>query len=191
MLALLAQEAVLNHQDKYAACNIDTFYILCLATFGFRHIVISGVMRDPMRRRAALDRYPSERALCLADANRYGEEMSVGEVVDVIAAKLQEATMQGNRRPYGTGMLVAGFLPSDMEGPREALYKGMCEGGNDSPSPVLYRIEPSGAYTMWKACAIGRVSGEYEAADLWPRCLPKSEEELPHANTVSVIVSLH
>jgi 20S proteasome alpha/beta subunit len=84
--------------------------------------------------------------------------MSVGEVVDVIAAKLQEATMQGNRRPYGTGMLVAGFLPSDMEGPREALYKGMCEGGNDSPSPVLYRIEPSGAYTMWKACAIGRVS---------------------------------
>lgn len=66
--------------------------------------------------------------------------------MDVIAGKLQEATMQGSKRPYGTSILLAGFTRPGY--------------GCADVAPLLYRLEPSGAYSLWKACAIGKVRGD-------------------------------
>ena len=92
--------------------------------------------------------------------NRFGEHIPMGELVEVVAGKQQEATMQGSKRPYGSSILVAGLLP-DLRGPASIPSSSS---SSDSGSwrregvlyPRIYRTDPSGAYTLWKACALGR-----------------------------------
>lgn len=71
----------------------------------------------------------------------------MAEVVEIIAAKQQEATMQGRRRPYGSSILIAGLLE---ETPDPATKS------NKQLFPRIYKTDPSGTFTLWKACAVGR-----------------------------------
>lgn len=83
---------------------------------------------------------------------RFGDEedMPLGEVVEGVAARQQEATMQGTKRPFGASLLVAGLVPASSS----SLD---CTGGRRFV-PRIYRTDPSGAYTLWRACAVGQVS---------------------------------
>lgn len=78
-----------------------------------------------------------------------GEEMALGEVAEGVATRQQEATMQGNKRPFGASVLVAGLVPSS-----DNAEGGL---GRRLFVPRIYRTDPSGAYTLWRACAIGQV----------------------------------
>ncbi|KAF8817721.1 putative proteasome subunit alpha2, protease of the acylase family and NTN hydrolase fold [Cardiosporidium cionae] len=64
-----------------------------------------------------------------------GEDIPVGQLVQRIAATMQEFTQSGGVRPFGLSLLVAGY---------------------DDCGPQLYQVDPSGAYFGWKASAIGR-----------------------------------
>jgi proteasome alpha subunit len=78
---------------------------------------------------------------------RFGEDPNVADVVEVIAGRQQEATTQGSTRPFGSSILVAGLTP----------------GQAGTLAPTLYRADPSGTYTLWKAVAIGQVRGVFRA----------------------------
>ena len=67
----------------------------------------------------------------------------IGTVVSEMAMVMQEHTQMGGVRPFGVALLVASVEVD--EGAR------------------LYRLEPSGNYAAWKACAIGKSSAEAEA----------------------------
>lgn len=81
-----------------------------------------------------------------------GEEMALGEVAEGVATRQQEATMQGNKRPFGASVLVAGLVPSS-----DNAEGGQRGRGRRLFVPRIYRTDPSGAYTLWRACAIGQV----------------------------------
>lgn len=66
----------------------------------------------------------------------------IGTLVSEMAMVMQEYTQMGGVRPFGVALLVASVEP----------------GGTR-----LYRLEPSGSYSAWKACAIGKGSAEAEA----------------------------
>ncbi len=85
-----------------------------------------------------------------------GEEMALGEVCEGVATRQQEATMQGSKRPFGSSILVAGLVPSSSSGVEGTAGKGRAK--RASWVPRIYRTDPSGAYTLWRACAIGMVS---------------------------------
>lgn len=63
-------------------------------------------------------------------------------LVSEMAIAMQEYTQMGGVRPFGVALLVASV---EVDGTR------------------LYRLEPSGSYSAWKACAIGKGSAEAEA----------------------------
>ncbi|KAL7542405.1 hypothetical protein ACHAXR_013408 [Thalassiosira sp. AJA248-18] len=63
----------------------------------------------------------------------YGEEISVEELLEGLAEKVQEMTMKPGSRPFGSALLV-GCLGSD------------CGHGNSRPT--MYRVDPSGAVVM-------------------------------------------
>eukprot|EP00920_Eleutheroschizon_duboscqi_P018911 GHVT01044979.1.p1 GENE.GHVT01044979.1~~GHVT01044979.1.p1 ORF type:complete len:237 (+),score=29.01 GHVT01044979.1:315-1025(+) len=65
----------------------------------------------------------------------YKDEMPVAQLVQDVAAVMQEYTQSGGVRPFGVSLLIAGF---------------------DDYGPQLYQVDPSGAYFGWKASAIGR-----------------------------------
>lgn len=66
----------------------------------------------------------------------YKTEMPVNQLVQDIAAVMQEYTQSGGVRPFGVSLLVAGY---------DAEY-----------GPQLYQVDPSGSFFGWKASAIGR-----------------------------------
>ncbi|KFH06291.1 putative proteasome subunit alpha2, protease of the acylase family and NTN hydrolase fold, partial [Toxoplasma gondii MAS] len=65
----------------------------------------------------------------------YNSPISVSQLVQDVAAVMQEYTQSGGVRPFGLSLLVAGY---------------------DEYGPQLYQVDPSGAYFGWKASAIGR-----------------------------------
>jgi len=114
----------------------------------------------------------------LEHENRFGEHIPLGELVEVVAGKQQEATMQGSKRPYGSSILVAGLLP-DLQGPA-SIPSGSSSSSSSSSNrrregvlfPRIYRTDPSGAYTLWKACALGQ-GAEKVMAMLEEKYLPE------------------
>ena len=74
------------------------------------------------------------RVECLNHRFNYGHPMITGRLVGQVATKHQERTMSGSSRPYGVGLLVAGY---------------------DRNGPHLYETDPSGLYTEYHAIAIG------------------------------------
>ncbi|KAL9187845.1 hypothetical protein ACHAXT_006223 [Thalassiosira profunda] len=61
----------------------------------------------------------------------YGEEITVEELLEGLAEKVQEMTMRAGSRPYGCALLVG------------------CLGGEDgSDGPAMYRVDPSGAVVL-------------------------------------------
>lgn len=65
----------------------------------------------------------------------YGEPIPTVQLVQRVAAIMQEYTQSGGVRPFGVSLLVAGF---------------------DDGKPALYQCDPSGAYFAWKATAMGK-----------------------------------
>lgn len=71
---------------------------------------------------------------CLNYRFSHGHAMVTGRLVGQVASKHQERTMSASSRPYGVGLLVAGY---------------------DRNGPHLYETDPSGLYTEYRAIAIG------------------------------------
>ena len=65
----------------------------------------------------------------------YHESIPVPQLVQKVAAVMQEYTQSGGVRPFGVSLLIAGF---------------------DEDRPYLYQCDPSGAYFAWKATAMGK-----------------------------------
>lgn len=73
---------------------------------------------------------------CQQYAFDYDQRPTVNYVAKYVANVKQEYTQVGGRRPFGILSLLIGFDQSKM--------------------PMLYLMEPSGSYSLWKAKAIGR-----------------------------------
>lgn len=71
-----------------------------------------------------------------------GAVVPVSTLVSEVALVMQEYTQMAGVRPFGVALLVA-----------------TVEAGGTR----LYRLEPSGSFSAWKACAIGKGSTEAEA----------------------------
>lgn len=74
------------------------------------------------------------RGACLNHKYVYGSAMQTERLITQIADKHQRATQSYVRRPYGIGLLVAGY---------------------DRTGSHLFQTDPSGNYYEWKAMAIG------------------------------------
>ena len=72
---------------------------------------------------------------CLKYDQVYRDQISVRMLSKSIAELMQEYTQAGGRRPFGISLLIAGV---DEDGPR------------------LYKVEPSGEWNSFKACAVGK-----------------------------------
>lgn len=91
-------------------------------------IAVSGLIPDA---RSLMSYMRSE---CLNYKYAYDSPMVTGRLVAQVADKHQKCTQSYVRRPYGVGLLVAGY---------------------DESGPHLYETRPDGAYVEWKAVAIG------------------------------------
>jgi 20S proteasome subunit alpha 2 len=65
----------------------------------------------------------------------YGEPIPTTQLVQKVAAVVQEYTQSGGVRPFGVSLLIAGW---------------------DESRPYLFQCDPSGAYFAWKATALGK-----------------------------------
>lgn len=65
----------------------------------------------------------------------YHESIPTVQLVQRVAAIMQEYTQSGGVRPFGVSLLVIGF---------------------ENDKPALYQCDPSGAYFAWKATAMGK-----------------------------------
>jgi len=72
----------------------------------------------------------------------YSEPIPTAQLVQRVAAVMQEYTQSGGVRPFGVSLLIAGW---DAEG-----------GENGTGQPLLFQCDPSGAYFAWKATAMGK-----------------------------------
>ncbi|KAI8469700.1 MAG: nucleophile aminohydrolase [Monoraphidium minutum] len=113
-------------------------------------IAISGLTADGR----VLCRYM--RNECLNHRYVYESPMPVGRLVRQVADKHQVCTQRSWKRPYGVGLLVAGF---------------------DARGPHLYNTCPSGNYYEYKAMAMGARS---QASKTY---LEKHYESFPGAST--------
>jgi len=64
----------------------------------------------------------------------YGSDMPIARLVDAVGTKLQTPTQMYTRRPFGVGLLIAGF---------------------DKLGPHIYQTDPSANYYSCKAMSIG------------------------------------
>lgn len=65
----------------------------------------------------------------------YEEPIPTAQLVQRVAAVMQEYTQSGGVRPFGVSLLVCGW---------------------DEGKPYLFQCDPSGAYFAWKATAMGK-----------------------------------
>ncbi|KAI5928034.1 proteasome A-type and B-type [Camillea tinctor] len=96
----------------------------------------------------------------------YNEYPPTRILVQDVAREMQEATQSGGVRPYGVSLLVAGWDEGVMPDVESAVQGGGEVEGEKKPSgktggilkggPMLYQVDPSGAYYPWKATAIGK-----------------------------------
>lgn len=75
---------------------------------------------------------------CQSHRLTFEEPATVEHIARFIAETQQKFTQRGGRRPFGLSTLIAGFDPNG--------------------APRLFQTDPSGTYTEWKACAVGRSS---------------------------------
>lgn len=65
----------------------------------------------------------------------YSEPIPTVQLVQRVAAVMQEYTQSGGVRPFGVSLLICGW---------------------DNDRPYLFQCDPSGAYFAWKATAMGK-----------------------------------
>ena len=65
----------------------------------------------------------------------YDQAPTINYIAKFIAKTKQRYTQVGGRRPFGLSSLIIGY--------------------DQAKEPTLYLTEPSGSYSLWKACAIG------------------------------------
>lgn len=70
----------------------------------------------------------------------YGEEISLEELLEALAEKVQEMTMKAGCRPYGCALLVACLGSENVD-----------EVENNGGGPTIYRIDPSGSVELLNA----------------------------------------
>jgi 20S proteasome subunit alpha 4 len=75
---------------------------------------------------------------CQSYRYNYEEKPSVTYVAKHIAKIKQSFTQKGGVRPYGISSFIIGY--------------------DQTSEPMLYMTEPSGAYSLWKACVVGKTS---------------------------------
>ncbi|KAI2642220.1 proteasome subunit alpha type-2 [Xylaria nigripes] len=91
----------------------------------------------------------------------YNEYPPTRILVQDVARVMQEATQSGGVRPYGVSLLVAGWDEGIMPDGQAAVEGEVKKptgktGGILKGGPMLYQVDPSGAYYPWKATAIGK-----------------------------------
>ena len=74
------------------------------------------------------------RSACLNHKFVYDSGLQTERLVTAVADRHQRATQSYVRRPYGVGLLVAGV---------------------DATGPHLFQTDPSGAFSEWRAAALG------------------------------------
>jgi 20S proteasome subunit alpha 2 len=67
----------------------------------------------------------------------YREPIPTAQLVQRVAALMQEYTQSGGVRPFGVSLLICGW---------------------DDGKPTLFQCDPSGAYFAWKATAMGKTA---------------------------------
>jgi 20S proteasome subunit alpha 2 len=67
----------------------------------------------------------------------YREPIPTAQLVQRVAALMQEYTQSGGVRPFGVSLLICGW---------------------DDEKPSLFQCDPSGAYFAWKATAMGKTA---------------------------------
>ncbi|PAA81234.1 hypothetical protein BOX15_Mlig012640g3, partial [Macrostomum lignano] len=67
----------------------------------------------------------------------YGEAIPPEQLVQRVAALMQEFTQSGGVRPFGISVLLAGW-------------------DRDTNRPMLFQSDPSGTYFAWKSTALGK-----------------------------------
>ena len=77
------------------------------------------------------------RVECQSFRFNYDEEPHLEYIARFVAETQQSYTQKGGVRPFGISTFIVGF---------------------ENKEPKLYQTEPSGAYALWKANAIGRNS---------------------------------
>jgi len=117
-------------------------------------IAIAGLTADAR----VLSRYMRQE--CLNHSYVYEEPMPVGRLVTRVADKSQIGTQRSGKRPYGVGLLVAGY---------------------DQNGPSLYNTDPSGMFFEYYAMAIG---ARAQAARTY---LEKTYESYPDASVDDLI----
>ena len=98
---------------------------------------------------------------CLEYQAKYGDGDAVllETLVSEVALVMQEYTQMAGVRPFGVTLLMAGI---DIDGTSQ-----------------IYRIDPSGAYSSWKGCAIGK--GSEKAEEILEKCFKESSLERDRA----------
>ncbi|GBG59785.1 hypothetical protein CBR_g54888 [Chara braunii] len=113
---------------KRAASELSSYQRKIFKIDDHLGIAISGLNADGR----VLSRYM--RSECINHSFVYESPMPVGRLVCQVADKSQVCTQRSWKRPYGVGLLVAGY---------------------DSTGPHLYQTCPSGNYFEYRAMAIG------------------------------------
>lgn len=101
---------------------------------------------------------------CLRYQLKFGSDAVVPltALVSELALLMQEYTQMAGVRPFGVALLVAGFEPEDnAKSPQDDPSFGTDE-DSGRPQSRLYKLEPSGRYSAWKAAAIGKGSAAAE-----------------------------
>jgi len=117
-------------------------------------IAIAGLTADAR----VISRYMRQE--CMNHSYVYEEPMAVGRLVTKVADKSQVGTQRSGKRPYGVGLLVAGY---------------------DQNGPSLYNTDPSGMFFEYYAKAIG---ARAQAANTY---LEKTFESFPDATEDDLI----
>jgi len=84
------------------------------------------------------------RKIAAAYELRWGQSIPVQQLVQRIAAVMQEYTQKGGVRPMGVSLLICGW-----DNHIDDIEHANCP-------PLLYQCDPSGAYFAWKATALGK-----------------------------------
>eukprot|EP00831_Metopus_contortus_P082307 TRINITY_DN886_c0_g1_i1.p1 TRINITY_DN886_c0_g1~~TRINITY_DN886_c0_g1_i1.p1 ORF type:complete len:283 (+),score=76.63 TRINITY_DN886_c0_g1_i1:120-851(+) len=93
----------------------------------------------------------------------YDMEPTVNYIAKFLAKIKQRYTQVGGRRPFGVSSLVIGY--------------------DQTKEPMLYLTEPSGSYSLWKACSIG-----HNAKNVTEMLEKKYKDGLSHEEGVRLTV---